>query len=269
MAFLQNFFKVLLLFAVKKNMALIEEFEKQGVWLFRYRSVLPLVILFAGILVHTYTLLNPQHFFIEGTHYEVYYTILCLMVSMAGLVLRVLTVGYTPANTSGRNVTTQIADVLNTKGMYSMVRHPLYLGNFFMWLGPAMLTGNWWFIASFCLLYWIYYERIMFAEEQFLRGKFGMDYLRWSQQTPPFFPRLKNYRKPAIRFSWKKVLKKEKNGLAAIFLIFAVFDIIEIILEEEGQPNYFYLGGCLITAMLYLILKYLKKRTKLLNEEGR
>lgn len=86
---------------------------------------------------------------------------------------------------------------------------------------------------------------------------------------PSVFPRLKNYRKPAIRFSWKKVLKKEKNGLAAIFLIFAVFDIIEIILEEEGQPNYFYLGGCLITAMLYLILKYMKKRTKLLNEEGR
>lgn len=111
-------------------MALIEEFEKQGVWLFRYRSVLPLVILFAGILVHTYTVLNPQHFFIEGTHYEMYYTVLCLMVSMAGLVVRVMTVGYTPANTSGRNVTAQIADVLNTKGMYSMVRHPLYLGNF-------------------------------------------------------------------------------------------------------------------------------------------
>ncbi|WP_317038972.1 hypothetical protein ACF3NR_05840 [Vaginella massiliensis] len=52
--------------------------------------------------------------------------------------------------------------------MYSMVRQPLYLSNFLMWIAPAMLTGNFWFIVAFCLFYWVYYERFMYAEEQFL-----------------------------------------------------------------------------------------------------
>jgi len=82
-----------------------------------------------------------------------------------GLFIRAYAVGHTPANTSGRNTKEQLADELNTTGIYSMVRHPLYLGNFFMWLGAAVLTKNGWFIVAFILLYWIYYERIMFAEE--------------------------------------------------------------------------------------------------------
>ena len=33
-------------------------------------------------------------------------------------------------NTSGRNTHDQVADSLNTSGIYSIVRHPLYVGNF-------------------------------------------------------------------------------------------------------------------------------------------
>ena len=90
---------------------------------------------------------------------------------------------------SGRNtVQGQIADELNTKGLYSIVRNPLYVGNYFLWLGIAMLTCNPWFIAIFTLIFWIYYERIVFAEEEFLRKKFGDAYLEWTVRTPIFIP---------------------------------------------------------------------------------
>ena len=69
-----------------------------------------------------------------------------------------------------------------------MVRHPLYLGNFFMWLGVAMLTENTWFSIAFVLFYAFYYERIMYAEESFLRAKFGKTYLDWAAQVPAFIP---------------------------------------------------------------------------------
>jgi protein-S-isoprenylcysteine O-methyltransferase Ste14 len=250
-------------------MALQEELEKQGQWLFRYRSVLPLILLLVGAALYLRTELYPDTFFLEGTPFERYYEMFCLAVSLLGLGIRIYTVGYTPKNTSGRNVRCQLAETLNITGIYSIVRHPLYLGNFFMWTGLAMLTGNLWFIVAFCLFYWLYYERIMFAEEQFLRRKFGRAYTDWAAGVPAFIPRFSKFRKPELPFSWKKVLKKEKNGLAALFLVFACFNIAGNLVEGKSAYNYFLLTACVASLLLYGVLKYLKKRTDLLNEAGR
>ena len=250
-------------------MALQEEFEKQGVWLFRYRGVIPLVFLFIGAALFVRTEMYPEIFFLKETPYEIYYEMFCLFISLFGLYIRIYTVGHTPVNTSGRNTEKQVADTLNTTGIYSIVRHPLYLGNFFMWLGPAFLTGNIWFVVAFCLFYWIYYERIMFAEEQFLRRSFGEIYTDWAKNVPAFIPSFKNFKKPGLPFSWKKVLKKEKNGLAAIFLIFAAFDITGELIHAETNYNYFLIVACVLTGLMYLVLKYLKYKTSILNEQGR
>ncbi|MGB8874133.1 MAG: hypothetical protein WCC75_12145, partial [Desulfobaccales bacterium] len=43
--------------------------------------------------------------------------------------------GLPPRGTSGRNTQGQVAETLNTTGIYSLVRNPLYLGNFLIWLG--------------------------------------------------------------------------------------------------------------------------------------
>ncbi|WP_313100976.1 methyltransferase [Epilithonimonas sp.] len=144
-------------------MALKEELEKQGNWLFRYRSFLPLIVLVVGLAVLVQTSLKKESF-----DCSIYYELFCLFVSIIGLGIRIYTVGFTPKNTSGRNTKEgQVADKLNTTGIYSIVRNPLYLGNFFMWLGLAMFTENVWFIICFILFYWIYYERIIFAECNF------------------------------------------------------------------------------------------------------
>lgn len=248
-------------------MALLEEFEKQGNWLFKYRSFLPLIVLFIGTALYLRTELYPETFILEETPYEIYYETTALIISLAGLFVRVYTVGYTPKNTSGRNTGQgQLADTLNTTGIYSIVRHPLYLGNFLMWFGPAMLTGHFWFMIAFILFYWLYYERIMFAEEQFLRKKFGTKYLDWSIKTPAFIPSFKNFKKSDLPFSWKKVLKKEKNGLFALFLIFCVFNIAGEFIESATDYNYFLIGMSVLTGISYLVLKFLKKRTNLLTE---
>lgn len=251
-------------------MALQEEFEKQGIWLFKYRSYLPLIVLLIGSILYLRTEIYPETFILEETPYEIYYEMVCLFLSLVGLFIRGYTVGHTPKNTSGRNTTEgQVADSLNTTGMYSIVRHPLYVGNFLMWIGPAMLTGNLWFIIAFCLFYWVYYERIMYAEEQFLRKKFGDEYLNWSKNVPAFIPNFHNFQKSDLSFSWKKVLKKEKNGLFALFLIFFIFDFSGELIENETDYNYFILFACILTGFGYLILKYLKKRTDILTENNR
>ena len=259
-------------------MALIEEMELQGNKWFRYRSYIPLIFLVVGLAIFGYSVWKGNSIFAEYPDYKMPFELVCLAVSLLGLAIRIYTVGYTPANTSGRNTKAgQVADELNTTGIYSTVRNPLYLGNFLMWLGIAMLTANFWFVVAFCFLYWIYYERIIFAEEQFLRKKFGDVYLDWTRVTPPFFPKFSRCKKNVYPFSWKKVMKKEKNGLAALFIVFTLFYVAERAIElyvlekpigELVQINYITIG-CAATCVLYFILKILKKYTKVLDSEGR
>lgn len=59
-------------------MALQEELEKQGNWLFKYRSFLPLIILLIGTILYLRTELYPETFFLEETPYEIYFERLCL-----------------------------------------------------------------------------------------------------------------------------------------------------------------------------------------------
>lgn len=249
-------------------MALKKEIRDQGNYLFKHRSYFPLLFIVVGMVVYLrkeYMKVDTdQSWFMD--HYE----FICLGVSLIGFFVRCSTIGYTPKNTSGRNTKEgQIADELNTTGMYSLIRHPLYLGNFFMWLGVAMLTANLWFVVSFVFLYGLYYERIMYAEENYLIKKFGSRYTDWSKDTPAFIPNFKNYRKPGYSFSWKKVLKKEKNGIAAIFLLFWLFQWSSGAMQhgiaylEFG----FWFYAAIISSIVYLFLKVLKKR-KLL-EDGR
>lgn len=245
-------------------MALQEELKKQGNFLFKYRSYLPLVLLIVGLWIK----IGEEK---SGIIAEILETT-SLFVGIIGLFIRAFTVGYTPRNTSGRNTKEgQVADVLNTTGIYSIIRNPLYLGNYLMWVAVAMLTGNICFVLLFSMGFWVYYERIVYAEESFLREKFGKTYLDWTSKTPPFLPTHFNYIKPNISFSWKKVAKKEKNGLFALFLLFFVFKTVEeftksgtLIIDDRLITI-----GAISTGILYFILKYLKKHTTLLNEEGR
>lgn len=251
-------------------MALQQEWESQGNALFRYRSYLPLLLLPVAFWVMSYMVIRQEGWFSDlGI---TFLESLSLLLSIAGLLIRVVTVGYTPQNTSGRNTAEgQVAESLNTSGMYSMVRHPLYLGNYFMWLAVAVLTGDVWFCFSFSLLYTLYYERIMYAEEQFLTRKFGEVYRQWAAATPAILPAFLLWQRPSLSFSWRKVIKKEKNGLFAIFLLLWIMQCWQHWLQHgdwlTGKTWSFY--GMLLSGLFYFVVKAIRYQTQWLDEEGR
>jgi protein-S-isoprenylcysteine O-methyltransferase Ste14 len=244
-------------------MSLVHELEKSGNWLFRRRSWLPVIIL---VLAGGYLFVANR----SVIYFNYTWEIICILVSVAGEFIRSYTVGHVPRNTSGRNVIDQLADELNTTGIYSIVRHPLYIGNFMMWLGPVLFLRSVWCVIIFVLAFWLYYERIIFAEEQYLRRKFGEAYDTWAFRVKAVIPGFRNYRKSSLPFSFKNVLRRENNSIANLFIVFALLDLlrnIAVIGRVYMEPMYITL---LVAALLFWsVVRYLVKRTRFLYVEGR
>lgn len=246
-------------------MALREEFEEAGNWLFRWRSYLPL----PAIGIFLLALREYEHFG-HSERLDHIWEVICLIVSFLGLAIRIFTIGHTPKGTSGRNTKRQVAETLNTAGAYSITRNPLYLGNFFMGLGIALFAHIWWLALIYVLIFWLYYERIIFAEEAFLRNKFGDEYLEWANSTPVFFPKFSQYKKPDLPFSFKNVLRREYNGFFAVIVAFSFLETVgEIFAEGRLEFDIGWAALLGIGFIVWMVLRSLKKYTTILNVEGR
>lgn len=241
------------------------EMPRQGDFLFRHRSYIPFVLLVpVGIAL---TRLD-QTGLLPDTHE--WWAFACFFVSVCGLLVRVLTVGFVPKGTSGRNTKTQVATVLNSTGLYSVVRHPLYIGNFLMWLGMVLCVGDFAVVTMFVFAFCFYYERIMSAEETYLSGKFGQSYRVWADQTPAVVPRLSQWRRPEMLFSIRSVLRREYCGLLGLTVAFAGLDLAKhAIVEGRLYLDTIWLAVLAVGVLTFVVLRTMKKRTTLLNVSGR
>ncbi|MBU4251994.1 MAG: isoprenylcysteine carboxylmethyltransferase family protein [Candidatus Omnitrophica bacterium] len=179
-------------------MALREDMEKQGNWLFRWRSYLPLLGIPIFIIAIRQSGILEKKF---GDDVGDFWGVFAIIVSFLGLIVRCITAGYAPRGTSGRNTKSQVAERLNTTGMYSISRNPLYLGNFIIVLGVTLFIQVWWLALLVWFGFWLYYERIIFTEEEFLRSKFKEQFMEWAKNTPIVIPRFRNWKKPERNFS--------------------------------------------------------------------
>ena len=154
--------------------------------------------------------------------------------------------------------------------MYSIVRHPLYLGNYLIWLGIAVSTLNFCFIFIMSLFFWLYYERIIFAEERFLENKFGNLYLEWSNSLPAFFPLILNFKESDTSFSMISVLRREYSSVLATVIGFIFIEVFRNYFTYKfWMISSFSLQFLISTIIIVLILRSLKHYTNILNEKGR
>jgi protein-S-isoprenylcysteine O-methyltransferase Ste14 len=246
-------------------MSLHNELEQSGSWLFRHRTYLPLVLIAIFIpCFTTFTYLGRSHFLNE------LWQGFCLAVSSLGLVIRIITVGRAPIGTSGRNTREQVANTLSTTGIYSVVRHPLYLGNYLIMIGFALWPHVWWLVVLTTCFYALYYERIMLAEEAFLRERFGEAFEKWACETPAFIPKFHGWKPSPVAFCWRTVAQREYNAFFLIISIFFLFDFVgDSIAEKNLHLDYLWFAVFVTGFIIFAILRGLKKRTKLLNVEGR
>ena len=119
-------------------------------------------------------------------------------------------------------------------------------------------------------MYWLYYERIMFAEERFLERKFGQSYLEWAKGVPAFVPSFGLFKKSSISFSMKSVLRREYSGVLATVVGFVFVDLLIGYKKWHtislGKHLLYFL---IATTLITIILRSLKHYTSVLKEEGR
>lgn len=71
------------------------------------------------------------------------------------------------------------ASSLQTTGIYSITRNPMYVGLALLYLGITSFAGNWWNIILFPLLILIVQEYIIRREENYLKHEFGQEYEKY------------------------------------------------------------------------------------------
>jgi len=244
---------------------IIDKLRKDGDFLFRWRSYFPLLTL--PLIMASYI-----NFSYPANSYflNLLWGLGCFAVSFVGIAIRIIVSGTVPEGTSGRNTKAQKASALNTSGLYSVVRNPLYLGNYFIALGISLLPREWYLPVIISLAFFLYYERIIAREEEFLEEKFGDRFRAWAAMTSVIIPHISGYQRSQLLFSLKTALRKEFHGIFGVIATFFLMDLIGVYsVQRRLVLNSFWIYFFFAGVLFYIIMMILKKKTKILSVEGR
>jgi protein-S-isoprenylcysteine O-methyltransferase Ste14 len=223
---------------------LSEQLPATGERLFRGRSVLPLVLV--PIFALTYVTERPLR------PWPGWWTGICAGVSIVGLAVRVYVKGTAPPGTSERSTTSIRAAALNTRGAYSLVRHPLYFANTLIALGLSMLSPAWLFPIVALLLHLLYFERIALAEERFLAGRFGRAFEEWAARVPALAPRGFAAFEPAP-FDWRRAASEVHAFMAIGSGFFVAIVLQDSLAAREFVVTQTALAVLLVPAVPFVI----------------
>lgn len=239
-------------------MKLKDSLESQGSYLFKNRGYFPLLFVLFSIPVSYF---NSFEYLSRCDGLRTALLILVLCFIFTGHFIRSHVVLSRKKSTSGRNRDTQVADHLNTEGWYSLVRNPLYVANFLIWFGFSMYLFSLWLCLILILAFWIYYERIIYAEEEYLYKKFGTQYDEWCQETPIMFPKLHGYKAAGLRFSFKKIILNEYPSFLSTYTCFLfVFFLRDYCEFGRMEFNPVVLISMVVMVLFGLLARFFKYR---------
>ena len=98
------------------------------------------------------------------------------------------TAGVAAAGTVTRRRSRDVQRLV-TYGAFAWCRNPLYVGNFFAWIGFTVASGVFWFVPVAIVIFAIEYTLIVRYEEGVLESIFGQEYLDYKARTPRWFGR--------------------------------------------------------------------------------
>jgi protein-S-isoprenylcysteine O-methyltransferase Ste14 len=75
------------------------------------------------------------------------------------------------------------ATSLQINGVYSISRNPMYLGLMFVYLGMALIFGNWWTIFLLPVLFFGIQYFVILPEERYLSRAFGESFADYKKKV--------------------------------------------------------------------------------------
>ncbi|MBU4404270.1 MAG: isoprenylcysteine carboxylmethyltransferase family protein [Candidatus Aminicenantes bacterium] len=220
-----------------------------GKFLFRFRSFTPLPLILLTFLF--FKPLSPSWL----------WTAIGLAAAFLGEGIRVHCVGYAGSGTSGRESYLK-ADSLNTSGLYSLTRNPLYWGNGLIFAGLLIVYAQPLALAIFIVFLFLQYHFIVLAEESFLREQYGPDYEDYSRRVSRWLPLSGPYSPPGRPFDLKKVVFKENDSCFNLLLTaLLILAWKESFFSGRVRQPLFFAGAALILILIYAWIKILKKKS--------
>jgi len=224
-----------------------------GKFLFKHRSFTPLPLILLTFI------------FFKPLSPALPWTVIGLILALAGETIRMISVGYAGSGTSGRESFLK-AESLNTTGLYSLARNPLYWGNTLIFAGLLTMYAQPLALVLFIAFLFLQYHFIVLAEEEFLLQQHGQAYAVYCGRVNRWLPCFGNYLPPVHRFNGRKVFFKENdscfNLLLAALLILAWKE--KVFSVRLSQP-WFFAGAVLALVIFYVWVKILKKKEKARN----
>lgn len=187
-----------------------EQGLKLGEWLFKKRDYTPIPLIIVGVAWMVVFGVRPtQTTVIAGAAFVV-----------LGELVRFWGVSYIGPISRTRSAKT---GNLQDSGPFSVVRNPLYVGNFFLSLGLVVVSNVLWLVPVYIAAFAFQYHYIVAWEEWNLTKKFGAEYEAYCKRVPRWFPRPDLYKNG--QHDWAKALKSERVTIAAIVTVSAALAV--------------------------------------------
>ncbi len=191
-----------------------------GDFVFKHRDTLPVPFIFVTVLVLAFT--RPT---LAAARAQALLFAAGAIIILGGEAIRVWAVGYSGGTTRSKKL---IADRLVTEGPYSLIRNPLYAGNFLIALGFSLLANAAVIVPLVIIYFAIEYYPIVRREEYFLLEKFGEPYSRYLREVPRFFPKTLTTKKAAYDVSALRGERWTMFGIVSMLIVMIVIDIVRI-----------------------------------------
>ncbi len=239
-------------------MTLSEQFTTLCRRLYDSRQWLPLLLYPAAL----FALLTARPFNIIPDSFV--FTLLCTVISLLGMAIRMLTIGYPPPMSKKKAKEGVHSTTLITKGMYSVVRHPIALGNLLAWYGIILYVGIVWFIVGAMVLYTSFTYLVLISEEEELKQRFGESYTDWAQHTNALIPKCRLWNRNHPHFSLMRTIRHEYVHFFCLVLTFVTINLIRNRVIEftwSLSPLWSMVGAItsLLTIFIYIIVKLTNK----------
>lgn len=192
-------------------------------------------------------------------------------VTLLGQMVRVITIGLAYIIRGGQNRRVYAEDLVTT-GIFSHCRNPLYLGNILILAGLGIASNSIIFNGIATPLFLFFWQAIVYAEENYLAGKFGMQYQNYCSKVNRWLPNLNGIGKTitGMQFKWRRVIIREYNS-TYIWMTGAVLITMKHFYVHNNLFNFksnlpVFIGLLIALLLLYLFARYLKKSRKLVSD---